>query len=288
MSKKVIVLGARGFIGSNIAAHLSRNPNSKITALGSKDCNLLDAKAVAKLFETADQDTHIVMASSVLHLPGEPAQIFDENVLMVRNVVDALSEKRIANFIYLSSTDVYGRPPLVANIKEDSPLNLTGYYGLSKFTAEQVLRLGLNTRGPRRPVSMLRLPGIYGPNDQARSIIGMFTKKIATGDKLELVAGGKQLRDYVHAKDVAKICEELIENPFNGPLNIATGRALPLHEVISKIATELGKEPVIVHKEATSPQYDLTFNNALLCARMPRLKFISVEEGIKEYVQANR
>jgi nucleoside-diphosphate-sugar epimerase len=277
-SDEVYLFGTGGFVGGVIARELAKNTPYQITPMARAQCELLDSEQVTKVFAKAQKPFQVVMCSAVMRLPGEPIRIFDENVKMARNLVEALKDSSIENFIFLSSTDVYGRPPSEVPMRESSPVRPTGNYGLSKQVSEDLFRLNLKC-----PVSSLRLPGIYGPTDKGTSVIGNFMRKIKNGETLILDDGGHQRRDYFHAKSVARVVEELIAKPQKTTLNLAMGKAITLAELVAMIEEALEVKARLEMRTSNQKQYDFCFDTSLLQKTLPGLEFISVRDGIRDY-----
>jgi len=217
------------------------------------------------LFPLLGPKTTVIHCSSVNLLPGEPASIFSDNTKMTLNVLSALEENDIRNYIYLSSTDVYGRPPRELPLTEKSLPHPTGYYGLSKYSCEKLLSYALEEK--QTPLSILRLPGIYGIEDKGKSIIGQFLSKIINGEEL-LIHSPQTLelkRDYFHIDDVLSICNMLYKNPLPGIFNLVTGQSNSLQQLIQHMEKVLEKKAV--YKILNAPpvkQFDLQFDSSLL------------------------
>jgi nucleoside-diphosphate-sugar epimerase len=223
------------------------------------------------------------MCASVLRVDGEPARIFDDNVAMVRHLVESLHGLSPLSFIFLSSADVYGHPAAGQVLTEASPPHPQGYYGLSKVVCEQLLGLGLTC-----PLAVLRLPGVYGQGDHGRSVIGQFSRRILAGETLTLVDGGRPRRDYVVAGDVAKVVLAQIRRRASLTLNLATGRSLSLLELVERIAAASGRPARIEFQETASPQYDLVFDRSALTNAFADLDMTSMPTGIDDYVSLLR
>ena len=280
---RVIVLGARGFVGGAVRGELERVGRWEVIGLGSTDCDLTDRVAVRERIGPLAKDAHVVLSSSVLLLPGEPVSIFDANVAMARNLTEALAGQRPASFTFLSSSDVYGRPPSETPLREQSPLAVTGHYGLSKLVAERLLNFGIDA-----PLGVFRLPGVYGPGDGARSIVGQFATRLLDGQALTLAGGGTALRDYVHVQDVARLIAAQLMQPVTRTLNVATGRAISLAELAAVTAKACGVALRTQAVAANGPQYDLSFDVSALHAAFPGVSMTPIEAGVAGYVDALR
>jgi nucleoside-diphosphate-sugar epimerase len=188
----------------------------------------------------------------------------------------------MSSFTYFSSADVYGRPPTQSPISENSPVGPTGHYGLSKYASERLLQLGLSC-----PVTVLRCPGMYGPADRGRSIVGQFISKVRSGTEIELAGGGLSLRDYVHSDDVFQVVSGLVSSRDlkHTILNLATGKSLPLLGLLDLISNVVGRPALIRTVSPQTNPYDLIFDTRQLREHLPAICFKSLQEGIRDYCQ---
>jgi UDP-glucose 4-epimerase len=249
-------------------------------ALSSRDCNLLDFEQTARVLSTQPAHAHWIMCSSILLLPGEPSSIFDDNIAMAQNVARSLASLPLSSFTYFSSVDVYGRPPSQSPLSEHSPVNPTGYYGLSKYASERLLQFAL-----RCPITVLRCPGMYGPGDHGRSIVGQFVSKVRSRGEIALAAGGVSLRDYVHSDDVFQVVSSLLSRRDlkSRTLNLATGKSFPLRDVVELISSAVGHPAQVRTVSPQSLPYDLVFDTRTLTQLFPAIRFKPLEDGIRDY-----
>ena len=280
MRTPVVILGSSGFVGGELERQFRRTEQWQPIGLSSHDCNLLDLEQTLRILAAQPPNAHWIMCSSVLLLPGDPATIFDHNVAMVRNVTKALASLPLSSFTYFSSVDVYGRPPTQSPISESSLVGPTGHYGLSKYASERLLQFALSC-----PITVLRCPGIYGPADRGRSLVGQFVSKVRARTEIELAGGGLSLRDYLHSDDVFQVVSALLSNrdPKSTTLNLATGKSHSVKEVLDMISTVVGHAAKVKTVPSTTAPYDLVFDTRALTARCPTISFKPLEVGIRAY-----
>ena len=198
---------------------------------------------------------------------------------MITNLLNSIENKFVEHFIFFSSTCLYGRPPKSIPINESLECVPNGYYGLSKYVSEKFLRLRLAC-----PISIIRIPGVYGKFDNNKSIVSLFIKKIISNENIILYDKGLVLRDYVFIKDIIKVIEYIIENSTDVLLNIATGKSLSLVNIISLLEGHLKKKANIIYADSGHEQFDMTFNIDYLKNFMPHFKPCFIEDGVKEYI----
>lgn len=79
---------------------------------------------------------------------------------------------------------------------------------------------------------------LYGPYENPNRLVASVIRSILKGEPA-LCSHGRQIRDFLHVKDAADAFITLLENDISGPVNIASGRAVALRDIIFKIAQKL-------------------------------------------------
>jgi ADP-L-glycero-D-manno-heptose 6-epimerase len=116
------------------------------------------------------------------------------------------------------------------------------------------------------------------------------TMKLFKGTKAG-VADGEQQRDFVYVKDCASIVAHFFnQKSANGIYNIGTGQARSFKDLATNVMTSMGKTPHITYIDMPEDlrgkyQYFTEANMAKLRAAGYSAPFISLEEGVKDYVQ---
>jgi UDP-glucose 4-epimerase len=278
---RVIVLGASGFIGARLLRHLSALNGLSVVGHSSSTCNLLDPEAVERVLAVATSSTSIVFCSSITRTVDESIQAFFSNVRMVETVINALPETGIRSLIFLSSVDVYGRPPVSLPVTEQTKLHPEGYYAPSKLVSEIFLA---NRVAPRFPLTILRLAGIYGIGDGFKSVIGKFLKLIHDDSPVTITGDGRALRDYVEVCDLCTVIEQAVVSPWSGLLNVATGNSITVREVAEVAGRALGRIPRLEFEADAATGGDLVFDTDLFKSVCPTVQLKTVEQGIADYV----
>jgi len=279
--KKALIFGASGFIGGGLLRYLRENGICEPTGYSSADCDLLNEKEAANKLRFCDEETSIVLCSGITRTAEESYSALLKNISMVRNFISGLSDGHPRSVIFLSSADVYGMPPLESPVSEDTRLRPRGYYGLSKMIGEEFLRLELASRCP---VTILRLPGVYGIGDKFQSIVGGFIKKVVYGEPVEIYGGGHAKRDFVEIEDVYKVIVRFMQKTFEGTVNIATGESVTINALVAAIAAG-GIKPDVRMVRAKGIDGDLVFDTKKLNSICPDIRLMSVTEGIRKYMR---
>ena len=244
MSKKVIVTGGCGFIGSNLVDELVKQGYEVIViddlSSDSHDkfyfndqveyhkISIVDFDSIRPLFDGIDYVFHLAAESRIQPAIENPIKAVQVNSLGTCNILQASREAKVKRVIYSSTSSAYGlknKPPLVETMVKDC-LNP---YSVSKTSGEELCKMyndlfGLetvtfryfNVYGPRQP-----LKGQYAP------VIGLFLRQRSNDEPLTIVGDGLQTRDFTHVKDVvmANIKATTCEDGLGEIINIGTGKS---------------------------------------------------------------
>lgn len=271
----VLIFGANGFIGQALAGHL-RRAGLDVRTPGRAECDLLDAASVERTLAGLPEGASLVHCACISRRQEESFPVFLKNIAMVQNVIEAARTARLRSLVYLSSTDVYGDGPALP-ITEDTPFAPSGYYGTSKLTCEKFL---YHEGALSCPVTSLRLPGIYGPGDRGRSMLGMFARRIARGEAVTVFGDGSTLRDFVLVDDLCLLIGRLLGKPWHGTLNVATGRSTALLDILRGLAETLGCELKLGFAPPGPRSRDLSFDTSALRRVAPELEYTPIARGL--------
>lgn len=242
---RVLVLGAKGFIGSAVARGLAHH-GSQVEGLGRgtppasipgvtfirgsiEDGGLL-RDAIARC-------THIVYAASVT-TPGtsarDPALEVSGNLLPLARVLECASEFDRRHIVYLSSGGtVYG--DRAGGASEDAPLRPRSYYGAGKVAAEALLHACAASTG--WSATVLRPTNLYGPGQPTArgfAIIPTLFERALDGGHFQIWGDGSAVRDYCYIDDLVEaIVASLLHAPRDdfAVYNVASGCAVSVLEL---------------------------------------------------------
>ena len=241
----VAVLGANGFIGGSLCRWLQERGHETI-GWTSRDCDLTDALEVKQKLASLPAGVRLVMCATVNRYVEDSYRAMGRNLLMAENLIDGAPRGRIGGLVFLSTVDVYGHAP-VCPITEATAPRPMNYYGIGKLASEHLLR---RPGAIDCPVTVLRLPGVYGPTDNQRSIVGAFLRRIVEGREITLYGDGQVQRDYVDVDDVCGIVAGLLAEPRDSLLNIAKGESLSLKQRAKKAKRQVS-HPVVQYWKST-------------------------------------
>jgi UDP-glucose 4-epimerase len=253
MSRRVLVTGGAGFIGSHIVeALLAQGWEVEVLdnlSAGSQ-ANLLlgvplhrgdvrSPQALGRLKGRFEAVVHCAGQTSVAFSVHRPDLDWQVNVLGTANLLLWAAARKVSRFVFLSSGGaIYGKTPKPAC--EDNPPRPLSPYGRHKLLAEILVRAsGL-------PHALLRPANVYGPRQRAGAeggVVPIFLERLLVGRQLEVHGDGLQQRDFVHAADVAAAAALALRWPQDVTWNVATGRAVTVLELAHLLAGLLGLEP---------------------------------------------
>lgn len=280
----MVVLGHTGFVGGALLRGLKAR-GLPVSGASSRECNLLEPGQARAFLFALPEGARVVLCSGILRVVRDSYETMLQNVQMVESFADAARGRPLGGIIFLSTADVYGYAPPVP-ITEETRTAPENYYGLSKMIGEHLLRVN---GGLGCPVTVLRLPGIYGPGDGGRSVVGRLLGDMRRSGSVTVHGNGGIRRDYVHVEDVCAVAFSLLESPHDGMLNVATGVSYSILEIVRLLAQYAGLSPEI-RRAPRNPQTagDLVFDVSALRRRVPRVRLRPLEEGLVGYLAGER
>jgi UDP-glucose 4-epimerase len=279
--KHVLIVGKNSYVGEFLCDHFAAQ-GARVSAVGSSDCNFLEAEQVRKFFKGLPKEPLTILFLAVVNkniLNSHSA--FRDNVQMAWNLVSNLRDVNVESLIYFSSVDVYGRSPKLP-MTETTLLDPDTWYGLSKSTSEWIVREESNSNCA---TCILRLPGIFGHSSKDRSVIGRLISSIRENGKVYIDGDGAVLRDYVFAPDLCRVVERLVARKAGGTFNLATGTSISLRQILATIRETLRVDFEVVHLPANVERnFDMCYDTTRLSAALGKFDFSPLQAGIRSYL----
>ena len=257
MSKKILVTGADGFIGSHLCETLVRqghsvkafvyyNARNSWGWLDTAPKEILDSIEVftGDIRDPFGVNEAIKGCSHVLHLAAligipysyySPSSYVDTNITGTLNVVEAARRQEIEQVIHTSTSEVYGTAQFVP-MTEDHPLVGQSPYSASKIGADQLALsyyLSFET-----PVTIIRPFNTYGPRQSARAVIPTIISQIASGSSRIKLGALTPTRDFNYVQDTVAgfISAVGVEKSFGEVINIGSGFEVSIERTAQLIA----------------------------------------------------
>lgn len=276
---KTMVTGGAGFIGSHIvdllieSGHdvvvLDNFSSGKIENVNKKadfvEIDLLSNKTSwndgrSKYFENVDTVFHTAAMPRVQPSIQDPLGSNNQNVDATIKVLECCRKNGVRRFVFSSSSAVYGNggfPTQTVPVKESSPVSPMSPYALQKLVGEQYCKLYSDIYDLE--TVCLRYFNVYGErmsdDDLAYStVISVFNKQKKQGLPLTINGTGKQRRDFVYVKDVAKMNIVAMNSSELGKgdiVNVGYGVNYSVNEIADKFESEVAYRPVLLEPKIT-------------------------------------
>ncbi|HAT73762.1 MAG TPA: hypothetical protein DCS08_02020 [Candidatus Moranbacteria bacterium] len=264
---KILITGGAGFIGSAIAKKLMDRGDQVVIVDNFNDYydpslkearikkflkgykfklyrgDIRDEKLTEKIFknEKIDKVIHLAAMAGVRYAIEHPLLYADVNILGTTNLLNLSAKYKIKNFIYASSSSVYGnnkKQPFSETDNVDTPISP---YAASKKATELMAHVfshiyGLKTTG-------LRFFTVYGPWGRPDMALFKFTKNTLAGKSIEVYNRGKMSRNFTYIDDIVSGTITVLDaNLDYGVMNIGGDREEQLLRYIEVLEDCLGKK----------------------------------------------
>jgi UDP-glucose 4-epimerase len=262
-----LVTGGAGFIGSNLVDalvergdevtvldDLSTGRRQNLDGALSKGARLVeldirDREAVGAAMARAEPEAvfHLAAQIDVRKSVVDPAFDASINVGGTANLLDAAREAGVGRFVFASTGGaMYGEGAgRELPLAEDAPVAPLSPYGQSKFAGEGYLSLYERLHGLSSIA--LRLGNVYGPRQDPlgeAGVIAIFCGKLEAGGRPTVYGDGRQTRDYIYVGDVVEAALAAAASQLTGPVNVGTGRATDVLELVDRLRAIAGADGV--------------------------------------------
>lgn len=285
MKRKVLITGAAGFIGSRLSEHLhslgyevvgcdSYNFQNTFFDIGNSNYLLLqrlrsdrivnflksnqiqyhtvdlsENAAVMKLFANVKPDVvvHLAAQAGVRHSVKAPMDFVKSNLTGFANVLDACNKYPVEDFLYASSSSVYGARTTAPFRETDRCDTPESFYAATKI-ANEVMAQAYYAQYKTCSMGM-RFFTVYGPWGRPDMAPILFANKIKQRQPIQLFGNGVLKRDFTFVDDTVHAIGQLIEKgasrKFADVVNIGHANPIQVTEFVATLAECLGVEPII-------------------------------------------
>ena len=308
---KVLITGGAGFIGSATAKALMERGDTPALIDNFNDYydpqlkedrikkflkaykgkftlyrgDIRDEKFLEKVFkkEQPEKVVHLAAMAGVRNSLENPALYVDINIMGTTRLLDLAVKYKIKNFLYASSSSVYGnnkKLPFSETDNVDTPLSP---YAATKKADELLAHVYSHVY--KLPTTGLRFFTVYGPWGRPDMALFLFTEKTFSGKTIEVNNHGKMSRNFTYIDDIVSgILTTLDANLSYGVMNIGGDKENTLMEFIEEIEKNVGK--VAKKKMMPLPAGDVVATVADI-KRLRKLGWkptTRIKQGIKNFV----
>lgn len=300
---KILLLGAAGFIGTNLTIELAKKTEDEITlvdrskaffkpvvSMDLKNVHILEADLTVDMdFDSILKDQEVVYHLVSTTVPTTSNQHISQelvsNVIFSANLFEACIRCDVKKVVFVSSGGtVYGKE-VDCPLKEKTATNPISSYGVQKITIEKLLYLyrymyGLDYR-------IIRLANPYGPYQRPNGVLGAvttFTYKALKGDEITVYGDGSVVRDFIYIDDAIRAIMKIVngENKHR-TFNLGCGYGTSIKQVLETIENALGIKLNVSYLEGRKVDVPV---NYLDISRYEKyygaLNPISLEDGIRK------
>lgn len=309
--RNILVTGGAGFIGSNLIDILIKNPNYQITCLDNFDLfynpqikrNNINSHLQKPNFRlvvadicsykqiksklTGNFDTIIHLAAKVGVKPSlrQPLFYTKVNINGTQNLLELAKEVKCKQFIFGSSSSVYGVNPHTPWNEDDYVLKPISPYASTKISAELLGHIYSHLYGIQ--FIGLRFFSVYGPRQRPDLVIHKFTSSILQGKPIDVYGNGKTRRDYTYIDDITSGIMSALD--YSGSsyeiINLGNNKPVELYELIYMLEKILGKRAKINKLPEQAGDVSITFADVGKAKKILKYKpKIYLMDGIKKFV----
>jgi nucleoside-diphosphate-sugar epimerase len=253
-SQRVLITGANGFLGSNIANRLS-SAGLEVYAVVRENTNLwrienIRDSNIIKIGEYNSKNLEAIFAKSnpevVINAVGiaqrktvnKTEHNWNSNFLTLISLVDAMKQFQIRQFIHLGSSFEYGASAKFHQaLKENVRCRPVSEYGIAKlFQTEYLEKVSENYKFSSM---VLRIFNVFGPFEEQSRLVPQVTIKAIKNEDIVL-SNPEAIRDFIYVADVVEAIFKAVRKEFNkkfDTLNVGSGAGTTVMDVATKLVS---------------------------------------------------
>jgi UDP-glucuronate 4-epimerase len=286
INKHIIVTGGAGFIGSHVVEYLLKN-EYHVTAIDNYDSfypketkqknlsavinhphlifhelDIIDANALEENLTGSYQAIiHLAAKAGVRPSIENPIAYQQTNVGGTQNLLEFARKKNILQFVFASSSSVYGINKNIPWRESDGLLNPISPYASTKISGELLGHVYSHLYNIR--FIGLRFFTVFGPRQRPDLAIHAFSKKILNNETIPFFGDGNTQRDYTFIDDIVQgIIGALNYEKTNYEIiNLGNSHAVSLSELVSTIETVFEKKAIINKLPEQPGDVPITFSD---------------------------
>ncbi|MBI4689727.1 MAG: dTDP-glucose 4,6-dehydratase [Nitrospirae bacterium] len=299
--KKLLITGGAGFIGSEFVRQGVKRGYKivvvdKLTYAGDMErinesgkavtfckADITDSDSIRNIFKTERPDTviHWAAESHVDRSILDATPFLETNIRGTQILLDAARRYETSRFINISTDEVYGDLKEEGQFYEDTPLNPSSPYSVSKASADMLARAYYRTYG--LPVITVRPSNNYGPWQYPEKLIPVVILKALNNEKIPVYGTGKNIREWTFVSDCVDAVFLVAERGEAGEIyNIGSGEERRNIEVVKDILRLLGKPEDMIEftKDRLGHDYRYSLNAEKIAKQLQWKTKTSYEQGI--------
>ncbi len=307
-----LVTGGAGFIGSHLIGALLRDEEARVTCIDNfedfyprniKEANVNlysndsrfvfyqvdigkidELTSVLSTIKKPDVIIHLAARAGVRPSIAQPLDYYQTNVMGTLHLLEYAKNQRIQNFVFASSSSVYGQNPDVPWKENVTDLQPISPYAASKIAGENLGQVYSHLYDIQ--FKALRLFTVYGPRQRPDLAIHKFAELMIKSESIPLFGDGTTYRDYTHVSDIVNGFLAAIKygkKKFD-VFNIGSGNPVTLMELVNGLEQAMKVKATIDFLPKQAGDVDRTYadiNKAK--ADLGYSPKMNIEEGLRDF-----
>lgn len=267
-SRRILITGGAGFIGSCLAEKLIEDPDNYVIiaddlTTGSLKklplkpngnwrfvkCDVNNYRDIAEVMlgNKFDYVFHYAAMVGVRRTQENPYKVL-QDLNGIRHICDLSKNTSVKRLFFASSSEVYGEPVDLPQNEETTPLNSRLPYAVVKNVGEAFLRSYKKEFG--LDFTIFRFFNTYGPKQSIDFVMSKFIRHALNNEDIPLYGDGQQTRTFCFVDDNVEACvNALYQDAFvNDVVNIGSPFEIPIKELAEKVIAITGSSSQITHR----------------------------------------
>jgi len=310
--KNILLTGGAGFIGSTLAELLLSTRECKITCIDNFDSfydRSIKERNIAALIQNPDfrliegdlvnfknfsgeldahYDViiHLAAKAGVRPSIADPVAYQQVNYLGTLNLLEFARQREIKQFVFASSSSVYGVNPNMPWCETDTGLQPISPYAASKVACELLGHTYSHLFGIR--FLALRLFTVYGPRQRPDLAIHKFARLLLEDKPITIYGNGSTQRDYTYVADI--VAGIVAAMHYTGSdyeiINIGNSQTIKLIDLIHELEVAFNKKAKLIFAEEQEGDVPATYANVTKGYKMLGYKpKWGIKAGLKEFAK---
>ncbi|TSC75458.1 MAG: nucleoside-diphosphate-sugar epimerase [Parcubacteria group bacterium Gr01-1014_30] len=306
----ILVTGGAGFIGSHLCERLLQegyfvicldnfntfyDPRLKEDNIGGIKSHsqfvlvrgdILDARTLESIFANhkIDEIVHLAALPGVRTSFSGSGSYINVNLRGTLNLLNMAKEHNVSQFIFCSSSSVYGKDSQVPFVETENNLVPISPYGVSKLSAEILCKSYHKLYDI--PVTILRIFSAFGPRQRPELALHQFVRAMKKGQVISMLGDGSSSRDFTFVDDIVEGIVLALQKRFSFEIfNLGNSKTIQLKELIDLLGEKLGIEPKVKQLAGHIGDLDITYASIdkakELLGWSPKVSF---EEGLDKFL----
>jgi UDP-glucuronate decarboxylase len=267
MSKRILITGGAGFLGSHLCERLLAEGNDVLCVdnfytstrrnivhlLDNPNFELLRHDVTFPLYVEVDQIFNMACPASPIHYQRDPVQTTKTSVHGAINML-GLAKRTGATILQASTSEVYGDPELHPQPESYwgnvNPIGIRSCYDEGKRCAETLFFD--YWRQHKLPIKVARIFNTYGPRmlpDDGR-VVSNFIVQALSGKDITIYGDGSQTRSFCYVEDLVEGLIRLMnsDKDVTGPVNLGNPGEFSIRELAEKVVAKTDSGSKIVYE----------------------------------------